>query len=91
MTEDEPDLVTSDRSQKITVEGFQFSIEIFRLYTDDTWTLEVVDQQGTSHIWSDQFTSDEDACTAAAEAIKSEGAIAFMGGADNNVIPIRPS
>lgn len=87
MTEDEPNLVTSSKSQRVLVDGFPFSIEIYRLEADSTWTLEVVDHEGTSHVWDDQFKSDRDARTAAIEALESEGAIAFMRG--GNVVPFR--
>lgn len=85
--EDEPNIVTSGKSQKIMVDGVRFNIEIYRLETDTFWTLEVVDRENTSHVWDDQFASDNDARNAAIEAIESEGAIAFMRG--NNVIPFR--
>lgn len=76
--EDEPNLVISSKSQDNVVDGYRFSIEIYRLERDKTWTLEVVDQEGTSHVWEDQFTSDKDARNAAIEAVGSEGSVAFM-------------
>ncbi|MGY6697594.1 MAG: hypothetical protein ACXIUW_16420 [Roseinatronobacter sp.] len=85
--EDEPNIVTSGKSQKIMIDGVRFNIDIYRLETDTFWTLEVVDAENTSHVWEDQFSSDKDARDAAIKAIKSEGAIAFMRG--NNVIPFR--
>lgn len=88
MTDDQdPKLVTSDKSQRVLVDGYPFSIQIYRLETDKTWTLEVVDYEGTSHVWDEQFRSDKDARNAAIEALESEGAIAFMRG--GNVIPFR--
>ena len=56
--EDEPNLVTSGKSQRVVVDGYPFSINIHRLETDETWTLEVVDHLETSHVWDDQFRSD---------------------------------
>ena len=47
----------------------------------------MVDHEGTSHVWDDQFVSDKDARNTAIQAIEAEGAIAFMRG--NNVIPFR--
>lgn len=85
MIEDEPNLVTSAKSQHITIDGFPFSIEIYRVEQDKTWTLEVVDHEGTSYVWDDQFASDKDARNTAIQAIEAEGAIAFMRG--DNVIP----
>lgn len=87
MIEDEPNLVTSGKSQHGIIDGFPFSIEIYRLEQDKTWTLEVVDHEGTSHVWDDQFISDKAARNTAIQAIEAEGAVAFMRG--DNVIPFR--
>jgi hypothetical protein len=87
MTDDEPNMITSSKSQRVAVDGYVFSIEIYRLETDSTWILEVVDHEGTSHVWEDQFSSDKDARTAAVEALESEGALAFMRG--DNIVPFR--
>lgn len=89
MTDDELNLVTSSKSQRVVVDGYPFAIEIHRLNTDKTWTLEVVDHEGTSHVWEAQFKTDRDARNAAIEALEREGALAFMRG--NNVIPFRQS
>lgn len=86
--DDEPNLVTSGKSKRIVADGHPFSINIFRLETDTTWSLEVIDHEGTSHVWEEQFVSDAKAQDAAVQAIQTEGAIAFMRG--NNVIPFRP-
>lgn len=85
MEDDEPNLVASGKSQSVVIDGFRFDIEIYHLEGDNFWTLEVVDCEGTSHVWDDQFKSDKDARNAAFEAIQSEGAIAFMRG--DNVVP----
>lgn len=89
MTDDEPNLVSSAKCQQIVVGGYQFVIEIYRLETDKTWALEVVDEDGTSHVWDEQFRSDKDARNAAIQAIEAEGAIAFTHG--ENVVPFRKS
>lgn len=83
--EDEPNIVTSGKSQRVLVDGYTFSIEIYRLEDDPNWTLEVVDHKNTSHVWDDQFASDEDARAAALKALEEEGATSFMRG--NNVVP----
>lgn len=85
--DDEPNLVTSGKSKRIVVDGYSFSIDIFRLETDKTWTLEVLDHQNNSHVWDEQFESDAEARDVAVKTIEAEGALAFMRG--NNVIPFR--
>jgi len=69
----------------VVIDGYPFSIEIYRGETEASWILEVVDHEGASHVWDDQFTSDKDARNAAIEAIEAEGAVAFMRG--DNVVP----
>ena len=85
MIDDEPNLVTSGKSQHVVVDGFPFSIDIYRLEDEKTWTLEVVDHDNTSHVWDEQFKSDKDARNAALQEIESEGPLAFTRG--DNVIP----
>ena len=73
--DDEPNLVTSGKSKRIVVDGYSFSIDIFRLETDKTWTLEVVDHNNTSHVWEEQFESDAVARDLAVKTIEAEGAL----------------
>lgn len=85
MDEENPNLVTSGKSTTILVDGCPFEINIFRLETDQQWSLEVIDRDNTSHVWDELFTSDSDARSIAITEIEREGALAFMRG--NNVIP----
>lgn len=85
----EPNLVTSGKSKVVDIGGYRFSIQIFRLETDATWCLEVVDCKNASHVWEHQFASDEEAAETAVSTIEAEGAVAFMRG--SNVIPFRRS
>ena len=77
-----PNLVASGLSQEIEVGGIPFAIEIYRLEHDSTWTLEVVDENGTSTVWDDQFSSDFEA----QKVLRTEGVRACR---DGNVIPFR--
>jgi len=87
MVEEEPNLITSSKSQQVRVDGYPFSIEIYRLEDQSEWSLEVVDFENTSHVWDDLFQSDKDARNAAVAELESEGALSFMRG--NNVIPFK--
>lgn len=86
---DGPNIITSGKSKRVVIEDCQFSVDIYRLETDADWTLEVVDPEGTHHVWDAQFSSDSDALDAAIQTIGNEGASAFMRG--NNIIPFRPT
>ena len=87
MVEEEPNLITSSKSQQVSVDGYPFSIEIYRLEDQSEWSLEVVDFENTSHVWDDLFQSDKDARNTAVAELESEGALSFMRG--NNVKPFK--
>jgi len=87
--EDEPNVVHSSKSQRVAIDGYPFQIEIYRLEGDREWSLEVIDMDGTSHVWDETFASDKAARTAALIALEEEGPYTFMRG--NNVVPFKPS
>ena len=76
--DDEPVLVDSTLSQEIEIDGYVFEINIFRLEHETSWTLEVVDEDNTSHVWDDTFASDVSALMEAQTELRSLGAKAFM-------------
>lgn len=85
MADDIPNLVTSGSSQTVIIGGYSFSIEIYRLENEAKWTLEVVDEDGMSHVWDKTFKSDNVARKIAIKEIETEGPRTFMRG--NNIIP----
>ena len=80
MCEREPVLVESGLSQEIEDEGYIFEIKIYRLEDQTTWTLEVVDEDATSHVWDDPFSSEIAALIEAQKAIRTVGGRAFVDG-----------
>ena len=81
---EDPNIITSSKSQRVLVDGHPLSIEIYRIETDPMWTLEVVDDEGTSTVWEDPFATDADALEEAVKAINEEGIAAFRD--DGNVV-----
>lgn len=81
----DPNLVISGLSQEVSVGGETLRIEIYRLEDDPGWTLEVVDRDGTSTVWDDEFDSDQAALDEALRAIQEEGPRAFHD--QRNVVP----
>ncbi len=73
----EPNLVHSGLSQEVVVEGHHLRIEIYRLEHDPAWSLEVVDEEGTSTVWDDLFDSDQAALDEVLGSIEREGLGAF--------------
>ncbi len=81
----DPNLVTSGLSERITVERHVIRIEIYKLEHEKSWTLEIVDDEGTSIVWDDLFASDQAAIDEAINIIEKEGLSAFRD--KGNVIP----
>ena len=78
----EPIIITSSKTQKIFVEDHSISIEIYKLEGTSEWSLEVIDDEGTSVVWDDLFGSDADALTMALDTLDEEGLTIFT---DNDV------
>ncbi|MDH2327824.1 hypothetical protein QCN27_13215 [Cereibacter sp. SYSU M97828] len=90
MTDDTPNIVHSGKSQSVVVDGLRFDIQIYRGEDEKDWILEVVDAEGTSHVWEDRFASDRDARNEAIQDLETHGARAFMRGDEaGNVVPFR--
>jgi uncharacterized protein len=78
MTDTDPPIIDSPLSQTVTVDGVTVEVRIFKLEEDDGWTLEVVNESGTSTVWEDPFASDADAFEAFQRAVEVEGIETFL-------------
>jgi hypothetical protein len=63
----------------IREDGTEVRIDIYRLETTD-WSLEVVDETGTSTVWDDLFPTDQAALDEALKTIREEGIGTFLSG-----------
>ncbi len=92
MPDNEPDVIFSSVCQSFLVDGHRFEIKVFCTDQDPKWLLEVVDDDGTSHVWEAPFESDDEALAAALLAFEEEGADGFLN-PNSNVIsfPVRRS
>ncbi|WP_374420858.1 hypothetical protein [Novosphingobium arvoryzae] len=89
MIDEEPELIESRLSRTFTWHGYVMQIHIYQLAGDPDWTLEVVNEEGTSIVWDDRFTTDRSAFEAFQKTLDTEGIEAFLDDAD--VLPFRPS
>lgn len=74
----DPELIQSPLSQAITRDGHTLRVDIYRLEDETDWLLEVVNEDGTSHVWDDRFATDQAALDAVQAAIDEEGIGAFL-------------
>ena len=75
----DPKVITSPLSGPFTEGDVTVDVQIYRL-EDTPWTLEVIDSEGTSTVWDNQF---ETAAAAKSEFLRSvteEGLVAIISG-----------
>ena len=77
MPDRDPDIVTSGLSRVFVADGKRVDVRIYRLEHDRDWTLEVVNDQGTSTVWDAPFDTDTEAFAAFTLTVDSEGINAF--------------
>jgi hypothetical protein len=77
MDEDEPNLINSSLSRTVVWNGYRLRLEIYRLDDRPGWTLEVINQVGTSIVWNDLFATDAEAEVTFRKTLKTEGLAAF--------------
>jgi hypothetical protein len=62
-------LITSSLSQEISSGGHTVNVEIYRLETENQWTLEIVDEFNNLTVWDDCFQSDSAALAEGRKAL----------------------
>ena len=90
MDEKEPNLVTSGYSKHITQDGITIELCIYRLEDNpNEWALEVINDKGTSIIWDDMFSTDDDAYAAFKKTVEEEGMTSFLDSGNIIQFPAR--
>ena len=82
-----PNLVTSGLSGRVTRDGVTVELALYRLEDQTEWSLEVVNDAGTSIVWQDVFPSDVAAYEEFLRTVDEEGITAFQD--SGKVIPFR--
>jgi hypothetical protein len=72
------ELIDSPLSRSVEWDGVRLVVRIFRLASEPGWSLEVVNDLGTSTVWQEVFTTDRDADTAFRDALAHEGIEVFL-------------
>lgn len=87
MKERFPNIVHSGLSGVISKDDVTVEVCIYRLESDPSWSLEVVNSAGTSIVWDELFATDEDAFAEFQRTVDEEGMRSFLD--NGNVIPFR--
>jgi hypothetical protein len=88
MREKTPNIITSGLSGVVSQDGVTVDVQIYRLEREPAkWSLEVVNDAGTSTVWDNTFPTDQLAYDEFRRTVAEEGMMTFVGG--ENVIPFR--
>jgi hypothetical protein len=87
MSEREPNIVHSGLSRTVKKDGVTIEVSIIRLEHETEWSLEVVNAAGTSTVWDQLFSSDDEAYAEFERILAEEGMQAFLD--KSNVVPFR--
>ena len=87
MKERIPNIVDSDLSGIVSKDDITVEVFIYRLENESKWSLEVLNNAGTSIVWDDLFDSDDEAYAEFQRTVEEEGMNAFLD--NRNVIPLR--
>ena len=68
-----PNLVRSGLSGIVSKDNVTVEVIIVRLESESNWSLEVVNDAGTSIVWDDLFDSDDDAYAEFQQTVEEEG------------------
>ena len=78
MTNDDPEIESSPLCGLVERDGLAANVEIYRLAGDPRWTLEVIDHEDASTVWSETFATDRDAYAEFDRTIEAEGIRWFL-------------
>lgn len=75
----DPVIITSPLSGPYSEGGSTVDVQIYRL-ENSKWALEVIDGEGTSIVWDDQFDTDDAAKAEFDRCIAEEGIVSLTAG-----------
>lgn len=73
-----PELIDSPLGWSIERNGRHLKVNIVRLATEPGWSLEVVNDKGTSTVWDDLFETDRQADAEFRRVLAQDGFEAFL-------------
>jgi uncharacterized protein len=79
------EVIDSPLSQSYSADGHTLSIEIYRI-PDTEWTLEIVNEQGTTTVWNTLFHTDQEALDEAFATLQAEGIASFVANANEQAL-----
>lgn len=73
----EPEVIYSPLCARFPKDATVVEVSIFRIGTETTWHLEVINEQNTSTVWDDPFDTDHAAWAEFLSTVEDQGMVAF--------------
>jgi uncharacterized protein len=73
-----PELIESPLSRSFAWDGVRLDVQIYRLATERGWSIEVVNENGTSIVWDDPFDTNRAVDAAFSDTLAREGVNALI-------------
>jgi hypothetical protein len=78
INDNDPEIESSPLCGRVTRDGITVRVEIYRLAgRGESWSLEVIDQEGGSTVWDETFANDEDAYAEFTRTLETDGIRSF--------------
>jgi len=71
-------IVVSDLSRRVTLEGLTVDVQIYRFEDEHEWVLFIANESGSSMLWDEVFASDGEAMAAFHIVAEEQGLPAFL-------------
>lgn len=82
MTDADRDIIISELSRTVTIDGTTVRIQIYRSIQGPKWALEVVSEDGVVRLWNERFETEADALSAFHAAVQENGMSIFLADGD---------
>jgi len=80
----DPNIIFSGLCQDYNHGAISVRVDIYRLENEPGWSLEVINEKGTSIVWDDLFDTDQAAFEEFLRTVEKEGVESFLD--DRNII-----
>lgn len=81
---DDLNITRSPLCQAFTSDGITVQVEIYKLESGGGWTLELIDEEGGSTVWEEQFATDTAAFAEFTEGLAAMGLAALIEPSDDD-------
>ena len=81
-----PEVIYSDHCTVFVKDDVVVQLQICRLAKIEGWSLEVVNEAGTSIVWDNLFTTDEEAYAEFMRTVEDGGMVAFAEEEEQNTL-----